>query len=498
MRQWLKVLISAFVVIIVLLIAGIFVLTKAIDPAVYQHKIERYLHNSTGRDVKLLGEMKIDYFPSLGLDLPRLTIPNPEGFSGENFADIQQIKFKVRVLPLFLGKVEIGMISADKATFNLLTNADGKNNWSTWAKSSSPSHYSSSPSTKKSVNLPIRSLDISSFKISDSQVNIENKRVGFQTSIKNINFLVRNLSLGKPFPVHLAFETMSRDNPVKTSVKLEGTTSIDLPAQRITMPGLSIKTLVRRPGMPVLPIKLDGDFKLDNKQQTLDFSPLVIKIANMKVDEGLHVTHLLSVPHLKIYSHAENVSLGPLVRTLSNRDSVEGWLSFDSDFSGKGESLDQFLKTGTGNGNLSIRKGAIKGIDFSYLLDKAASYINAKPLPPAPKQPIATRFSVATASYKLRGGIISNRDLKLLADNFKADGKGSINLLKDSIDYNVLVSSLDSKSFSVPVKVSGSLDSPSFEPDWDSLAKEYLKGSVQDLLQDNGKKLKNALDSLLQ
>ena len=53
----------------------------------------------TGRDVSILGGVRYEYFPWLGVRANDVRIAQPEGFGKEPFLSLKQISLRVRILP---------------------------------------------------------------------------------------------------------------------------------------------------------------------------------------------------------------------------------------------------------------------------------------------------------------------------------------------------------------------------------------------------------------
>lgn len=479
MKKWVKILIAAVVAVVLLFILGVVIFTKAVDTQVYQSKIEQYLTKTTGRQVKILGKMQISWFPWIGLDVPHLTVASPQAVTDRNFADIGSLEFKLKVLPLLVGKVEIGTIRLSEATFNLVTNKKNQNNWSSEAAKQEKT------ADKKSLSLPFHSLDIEKFEIVNSQVDFIDEKAKEKSSIKNIDFWVHNFSLNKAFPIHLAFDWMQEGKNEALSVELDGKPSVDIVNEVVTIPDLLLKAKLKRPKMPVLPLKVEGDFEFNGSKQTLLLDPITVTLANMVVDENFRAENLFTTPRFTVKSTASDVDLGQFIKTVYNKDVFDGRLTFNSELSASGDDADTILRTTSGSGNIVVDKGAIKGVDLSYLLAKAEAFVGKVKAPASAPKPLATRFSKATASYKINKGIVSNNDLELFADNFKAQGKGKVNLVSQLIDYQLVLIPLNS-NLTVPVDVSGQLSDPTVQPDWNALTEKYLKKGIEKIFNPEG------------
>jgi uncharacterized protein involved in outer membrane biogenesis len=83
----------------------------------------------TGRDVSLRGEPEIDFFPRLTVTLRDVRIGGPEGMEDAEVASMERLTGEVRLLPLIIGRVEIGSFSMEGPVIQLVHDENGARNW---------------------------------------------------------------------------------------------------------------------------------------------------------------------------------------------------------------------------------------------------------------------------------------------------------------------------------------------------------------------------------
>lgn len=119
-----------FIVIIVgLLVAGLAIIPSLVPSSVYKEKIQTQLTKELGRNVIIDGDVKLAVFPTIRAKTDRVTIKNPDGFKSENFAAMDGLDAKVKLLPLFSKRVEISSFNLRKPVINLEKNSQGHANW---------------------------------------------------------------------------------------------------------------------------------------------------------------------------------------------------------------------------------------------------------------------------------------------------------------------------------------------------------------------------------
>src|SRR5690242_8237191 len=103
MKKLLK--ISAWTIggLLVLLIAAAIILTLTFDPNKYKQDITAAVKNATGRDLKIDGNLRLSFFPWLGIETGSLSFSDAPGFGAQPMARVDSAAIKVAVMPLLRG-----------------------------------------------------------------------------------------------------------------------------------------------------------------------------------------------------------------------------------------------------------------------------------------------------------------------------------------------------------------------------------------------------------
>jgi len=140
--------IELVVALVLVAAAGLFYASYYIDTREFRSLFTDTLSRATGREVRLVGELNINLWPKILLEVGGLTIGEDPAFGVEPFARFETIHVNVRVLPLIARKImiesvfvdglQVAVIADENGRFNLesvLGNFDGsgatsvQNNW---------------------------------------------------------------------------------------------------------------------------------------------------------------------------------------------------------------------------------------------------------------------------------------------------------------------------------------------------------------------------------
>lgn len=120
--------------IIVLLVATLLAVWLFVNPNDYKGKIAAAVKESTGRELKLNGDIKLSVFPWVALELGPASLGNPPGFDAEPFLAFNHAAVRVRLLPLLSKRLDIDRVQLDGLDLRLRKNAQGTGNWENFGK----------------------------------------------------------------------------------------------------------------------------------------------------------------------------------------------------------------------------------------------------------------------------------------------------------------------------------------------------------------------------
>ena len=116
------------------------------DPNDFREDVERAAEESTGRELDIVGDVSLQIFPWLAVEIGEARLGNARGFGDEPFAAVESVTLSVQVLPLiFQRQVVVGTAEIDGLQLNLAARADGSDNWSDLAGSDAASAGEDAP-----------------------------------------------------------------------------------------------------------------------------------------------------------------------------------------------------------------------------------------------------------------------------------------------------------------------------------------------------------------
>ncbi len=205
-----------------------------------------------------------------------------------------------------------------------------------------------------------------------------------------------------------------------------------------------------------------GEFNLD---------PCTFTLFKGKVDVAAKANMAKETPPVALNLKVKGLALGDMLQALSGEAKVTGDTDLTLDVTGAGKDWPALSKTLGGSGALSVRNGLIHQVKILPDSVTQAGIVGLKPL-----KPLDGKLESLTATFKGQNGRFTNNDLKAIASMADATGAGSADLGRNAIDYALDV---NTAGMTVPVTLTGSLNSPSVGVDTEKL----LKGNAGQLLE---------------
>jgi len=213
---------------------------------------------------------------------------------------------------------------------------------------------------------------------------------------------------------------------------------------------------------------------------------------------------------LSIRQTLAGVQVGPLLKDAADLDMIDGHGDVALNVTTSGRTPDEFRKALAGAASFTFKDGAIKGINLAQTLRDLEGKIGAaKDQTVASQSDARTDFSELSASFKIAGGVAHNDDLTGKSPFLRLGGNGDIDIGAGRLDYLVKASVVAStggqggedlgklKGITVPVRMTGTFEQPSWRIEFADLGKELVRAKIQENQQAVKDQLKDQLQNKL-
>jgi len=194
-----KKLLLLIVAVIVVIVGAATALVLFVNPNQFKPLIVEQVKKQTGLDLVIEGDIGWQFFPSIGFDIGKTELKNPQGFTSPNMFKVDSVGVDVSVMPLFDKQLKIGNVQLDGAEINLETLKDGRSNLDSLAKaqtepastteanSGSPDNSASSP---QATDAEQWSINLAGVTINNARLDIEDKKAATSTKLYDVQLNV--------------------------------------------------------------------------------------------------------------------------------------------------------------------------------------------------------------------------------------------------------------------------------------------------------------------
>ncbi|MEX0285503.1 MAG: AsmA family protein [Paracoccaceae bacterium] len=238
---------------------------------------------------------------------------------------------------------------------------------------------------------------------------------------------------------------------------------------RLTASSISVPDLTLGPS--------DLTLNLDRSRAVLQMNPATLFSGKLTGQVVANNRNGLSVGG---NMNVQNIDIKQALSTLGGIERLTGSGSGEFQFLGIGQTEDQIMRSLSGSGNLNVGQGVISGFDLDRLMGRGKDAGGT------------TVFNSLTASFTMDQGVLTNNDLLMSLDNFRADGTGQVNIGGRTIDYlftPVALRANSGQGLSVPVRIVGPWSNPSIKPDLTKVIEAAAEGQLKDLEDDAKQKV---------
>jgi len=326
--------------------------------------------------------------------------------------------------------------------------------------------------------------------VSDGILNIDETKINFSVNAKDFS---------RPdvtFNVKLDRIDLNRYLPPKTGKKAD---SNEAPSKKqgskkpdsIKTDYSSLRSLVLNGSIHAGKVKVDKtvaqdvSVKVSGKNGVFHINPLTMKLYNGDMSGNVTMNVKKNTPQSNIKLKLNNIECEPLVKDVLDKDIIKGSVKAKVALSMSGDDAEKIMKTLNGKGEVSVKNGAVKGIDLVAMVrntDGAYGFSGKE------SKKSETEFSELNVPFTITNGLFKTTGTRMVSTLIRVAVSGKANLPGETLKFRiepvvVTTSKTDKKKMKrsevkVPVLVSGTFSSPKFRPDLKAIAKDNLEKEV--------------------
>ncbi len=300
----LKIIAALIALLVIVTIAGVAYLAATFDPNSQRARIVELVKEKTGRDLHIDGDLKLTFFPRLGVALGRVALSEKPSAAGRAptapFVQIESARASLRVLPLLAGRVAADRLVLTGLTAELVRHRDGSTNFDDLfgAESGAASAESAGKAGEKADAgqgaVPITAIDVAGIEITGANVGWRDERDGSTLRLSELSLKTGRIVAEKPGELTLSGRIATSKPELALQAELTTGYRFEPGARSLHLSGFTLMLRGDVPGAPGLDVTLsavDAAIGTTTRRLELDKLRLIARHAG-------GFTAVLTVPRL--------------------------------------------------------------------------------------------------------------------------------------------------------------------------------------------------------
>ncbi len=288
MKKFIKIIAIMLAVVVVLIGAAAVVAPMLINPEDIKAELSAKVKEQTGRELNIPGEVSFSVFPWLGIKLGAVQLGNAQGFSDAQFASVEKVNVRVKIMPLLQSRLEMDTVSLHGLSLNLERDERGHSNWDDLA-GKGKDHDRDKDDHGGGAGDGMAALAIGGLDVKNANLSFKDVQAGQAFAIKKLHLTTGPVRLGEPLDIDLGFDLNSANPPMTGVVTGSARVDVNPDAQQVKLSGLQINAELKGKTLPggAASVKLGADATMDGRQQRLDISKLQLSALDLIVNGAL-------------------------------------------------------------------------------------------------------------------------------------------------------------------------------------------------------------------
>jgi AsmA protein len=206
--------IELVVAVVLVAVAGLFYASYYIDTREFRILFTDTLSRATGREVRLVGELNINLWPEILLEVGGLTIGEDPELGTEPFARFETIHVNVQVLPLLARSIMIESVFVDGLQVAVIVDENGRFNLESFIRSVQGSGDGAASNDW--------ALSLSNIEIANTNVLFQDRRDDREWRLSGISLRTGDIRADSPIPVTVGSGFSSEELGLRADLALTG------------------------------------------------------------------------------------------------------------------------------------------------------------------------------------------------------------------------------------------------------------------------------------
>ena len=304
MNKYLKYGLWSLGILVVLVASVVAYIALTFNPNDYKPQIIQSVKDSKQRTLKLDGDIKLHFFPSLGVSLSKVSLS--EFQSEQEFVSVESASVSLKLLPLLIKQLVVDEVAVSGVKAQLVKFKNGKTNLDDlMGKESAPV----APVPVAEAKAPMN-FDIASVRLDKTDLSYSDEGAGALYSVKGLTLQTGRIANGFPTRIDFAARIQSNKPKLDIAAQIKTTLTFDLEKNQYQVQGLDLQANGAVLDVTNLSVKAGGDASAYPAVQEFSMNKFAFTVSGVKGKDQFEVR--LDAPNLNLTKEkftGENVVL---------------------------------------------------------------------------------------------------------------------------------------------------------------------------------------------
>ncbi|HMC13962.1 MAG TPA: AsmA family protein, partial [Gallionellaceae bacterium] len=295
MKKILKYILLAVGGVAIIVAAAATYLVLTFNPNDYKPQIIKAVKDSKQRNLKLDGDIKLTFFPSIGASLSKISLS--EFRSEREFAAIDSAHVSLSLLPLLSKHVVVNEVAVSGVKAELVKHKDGKLNIDDLLSKDAAPAENKPAAPAAPAGAPLK-FDIASVSVDKTALSYRDEASGAQYSVKDLSIKTGRIANGSPSKFGLSVVVQANQPKLDITVQMNATLTFDLQKKLYRADGMELHATGNALDISNLNVKANGDVNANLGTQEFGAKKLLATVSGTQGKNNFGAT--LDVPAISL------------------------------------------------------------------------------------------------------------------------------------------------------------------------------------------------------
>lgn len=295
MNKLLKYSLWTLLGVLAVLLLAVAYITATFNPNDYKAQVIQLVKDKKQRNLKLDGDIKLTFFPSIGVRLEKISLS--EFNSDKEFAGIDSARVSVALLPLLSRQLVVDEVAASGVKLQVVKFRNGAYNFDDLIGKKAPATAPQAPAETPQAGAAV-AFDIAAVKLEKTELSYRDEAKGTQYQLKDITLKSGRLANNLPVKLDASVVMQANSPKVDIAAQLEAIVTFDLQAMRYKVEALDLQVKGSALDISNLELQAGGDASADLTAGEYTARKLSVRASGLKGKDRFDAK--LNVPDLSL------------------------------------------------------------------------------------------------------------------------------------------------------------------------------------------------------